>query len=161
MKVMQISVNLDVTNVEHVQALEAFTRALGGLPYTQDLNQTQSFGKTVAMTNQLLEEAPKPSQSPEDIAKAERQARGKARKAKAEAEAKALEEEDDDMLGDEDEEEDEEDPIDVATLRELTASKSKQFRAEIKAKLVELGVANVTTIPENKFKEYHKFITSL
>lgn len=37
MKIMQVSVNLDVTNIEHVEALEAFTRALGGHPFATPL----------------------------------------------------------------------------------------------------------------------------
>lgn len=51
--------------------------------------------------------------------------------------------------------------IDLATLRSKTAEKSILNRAEIKAKLAEYGAANVTSIPEEYYADYYTFITSL
>lgn len=160
MKAMQVSLNIDVANIEHVEALEVFMRTLGGHPF-----QTTVTGPT-ATPDIKVEKA---EDSAVDKVAAEKAARAAARKAKAdklkaEAEAEAAaaaaeaenEEEDDDLVGDDEEEE-----ITVATLRTLTAEKSATHRAEIKAKLVELGASNVTTMDVKHYKAYYDFITKL
>lgn len=51
--------------------------------------------------------------------------------------------------------------ITLTELRELTAAKSGDHRAAIKEELKRMKVGNVSSIPEDKFEEYHAFITEL
>lgn len=51
--------------------------------------------------------------------------------------------------------------ITIAELRELTASKSTEFRAEIKQFLKDAGVSNVSALPEDKFEQYKSFLETL
>ena len=147
MKIMQISVNVDVCNEDHVKALEVFTRALGGLSPVSEVVTT-----TAAPVKIEIEEKPK----------AVRPSRAKAKpepEPEPETEEEETEETEQDLLGDDEAEE--ELVIDSVMLRALTAPKSTTHRDVIKAKLAELGANNVSTIPEDKYKEYHDFITSL
>lgn len=150
MKIMNVSLTIDVANVKHVEALERLMRTLGDLP----------------MVENIIIPTVKDSVS-EDAALVEYPVAAKAtrtRKTKVvadepkylEAEAEQAEEEMAQAPGP-----DPVEKINLATLRALTADKATSHRAEIKEKLAELGAANVTSIPEDKYSEYHDFITSL
>lgn len=122
MKQMNISVDIDVTNLDHVEALNVFMAALG--------NREVEQSRTPVETSKKGSTKKKP-------------------------EPEIVEEQEDDFLGEEEEE------ITPAMLRDLTAPLSEDHRDKIKAKLAEYGVRNVSTIPKDKYGDYHKFITSL
>jgi hypothetical protein len=143
MKIMNVSLNIDVANVKHVEALERLMRTLGDLPMVEKIIEEHNPSIDIRIQEEL-----KPK---------------RVRKQKA---APAPEPEPEVEDEDEDEEEDlvgaeEEQEIDVATLRTLTAGKSANHRKAIKAKLAEYEVENVTSIPKEKYKDYYQFITSL
>jgi hypothetical protein len=159
MKIMNVSLTIDVCNPQQTEALKQLMDALAGTPATVQPATTSK--KIVVEEEESVEDA-------EAKAKADRKARAQKRKEKEAEEAKALaeaeeaEEEEEDFLGEtEEEEEEEEVKIDVAMLRTMTAEKSTKFRAEIKAQLTKYGVANVTSIPESKYADYYKFLTGL
>jgi hypothetical protein len=140
MKIMNVALNIDVANIEHVEALEVFMRTLGGHPMATPL------APGVVMTPVTEEKPEKP---------ARRRAAPKVEPAPAAVEETEEEEEDDDLVGDD------APKVDIAMLRTLTSEKSATHRAEIKAKLVEYGVNNVSSMPEAKYQDYYNFITSL
>jgi uncharacterized membrane protein YdbT with pleckstrin-like domain len=149
MKIMNVNLTIDVKNPQQVQALKQLMDALAG--------------ETPASSPML---AGKPAEVAEDESEKEaRRKRAEARKArKAEPAPEPEEQEQEEEEEQEGEEADilgEEEVIDIATLRTLTATKSTQFRAEIKAQLAKYGVANVTSIPENKYTDYLNFLYSL
>lgn len=49
----------------------------------------------------------------------------------------------------------------ITDVRKALASKVNAHREAIKEKLSEYGVANVTTLPEEKYAEFHVFLTNL
>jgi len=150
MKIMNVSLTIDVQNPQQVHALKQLMDALGGNETTSAPVQTP--------TQQAEDKTAVPVEYPV-AAKATR-----TRKAKVvsdepkylEAEEEQAEEEMAQAPGP-----DPVEKVNLATLRALTANKATWHRAEIKKKLEELGAANVTTIPEDKYSEYHDFITSL
>jgi ribosomal protein S8E len=147
MKIMNVNLTIDVKNPQQVQALKQLMDALAG--------------ETPASSPML---AGKPAEVAEDESEKEaRRKRAEARKArKAEPDPEPEEqEEEEEQEGEEADILGEEEVIDIATLRTLTATKSTQFRAEIKAQLAKYGVANVTSIPENKYTDYLNFLNSL
>lgn len=152
---MQISVNIDTANADHVAAALAFMNALGGHEQPSNI-----FTKRLA--EQQTEELEVDKSAQEKAAKA---ARAAARKAKAEAEAAAAKEEtedDDDLLGDDEEEEEE---LTHAILRQLTEEKVKADKTtnapKVKERLQKYGASNVTSIPKDKFRDYYEFLTKL
>ncbi len=158
---MNVSLNIDVANAKHRQALNDFMQALSDEAVVT-VAPSPKISTADAKKSTPTEPEEETEEEQEDQAKKARQARAQARKAKAkvvEPEPEDEDEEEEDFLGDEDTEEEQE--ITPAMLRTLTAEKSVEYRAEIKKKLTSYGVSNVTSIPEDKMKDYHKFITSL
>ena len=51
--------------------------------------------------------------------------------------------------------------IKISDVRAVMATKVQDHRAEIKAKLTELGANNVTSLDESVYEEFHTFLTSL
>lgn len=51
--------------------------------------------------------------------------------------------------------------IKISDVRAVMATKVQDHRAEIKAKLTELGANNVTSLDESVYEEFHAFLTSL
>lgn len=51
--------------------------------------------------------------------------------------------------------------VKVEDVRALVAEKARDHRAEVKAKLSELGAANVTTLEESKYQEFVDFLSAL
>jgi hypothetical protein len=145
MKIMNVSLTIDVQNAQQREALKQLMDALGNDGTTAPVQVT----------------APEPAPTPV------------VEKAKVKRNPKAVAEEPQKVEEDmpqacAPEPEPEEDlvgetavTIDLATLRSKTAEKSILNRAEIKAKLAEYGAANVTSIPEEYYADYYTFITSL
>jgi hypothetical protein len=144
MKIMNVSLTIDVANVKHVEALEILMRTLGDLPMVENL-RTEPAKPFEINVEQAMNGGP---------SKTVTEKATRSRKAKT----PQVEEPEADM---QEEEAPTEEKINIATLRALTAEKAATHRAEIKEKLAELGAANVTSIPEESYNEYHDFITSL
>lgn len=51
--------------------------------------------------------------------------------------------------------------LSITDVRKLLATKVNAHREAIKEKLNEYGVANVTTLPTDKYPEFYKFLTEL
>ena len=51
--------------------------------------------------------------------------------------------------------------IDINVLRKMVSERAANHRDALKAKLAELGAANVSTLDEAKFEEFHNFLTTL
>ncbi len=165
---MNVAMNIDVANIEQVEALEVFMRKLGGHPSTETLTKLSRL----SMLAETL--ANVPTDQVDDKTKADRARRAAERKAKAQAVVEEVveeeSEEEEDFLG---EEEDGQIPdLNPTFLRELTASKCDPnmnsnaenqvaCRKAVKEKLSALGVSNVTSIPEESYLEYYQFIRSL
>ena len=49
----------------------------------------------------------------------------------------------------------------IAEVRQVVASKAAAHRAEVKAKLTELGASNVTTLEPSKYQELVDYLNSL
>jgi hypothetical protein len=153
MKIMNVSLTIDVANVKQVEALERLMRTLGDLPMVENLiieaakpfeinvEQAMNGGpsKTVTEKATRSRKAKTPQVEEPDAEMAQCPSPADMQEEQAPAEEK----------------------INIATLRALTAEKAPTHRAEIKEKLAELGAANVTSIPEESYNEYHDFITSL
>lgn len=149
MKIMNVSLTIDVQNPQQVEALKQLMDALG----TNETASTPSIQRIAKQPETIGDAAPVAEKS-----KRTRQPKAVAEEPKyLEAEAEQAEEEMEQAPAPEQPKE----KINLATLRALTAEKATSHRAEIKEKLAELGAANVTSIPEEKFNEYHDFITSL
>lgn len=147
MKIMNVSLTIDVCNPQQVSALKQLMDALAGEPVNAVTPAVAI--PAVATVPTPVEEAPKATRVRKKKVEPVQQA--------VEVEADETEdevEEDDNLLGEDEE-------IDITTLRQLTAEKASTHRAEIKAKLAEFNAANVTSLPEDKYSEYLKFITSL
>lgn len=140
MKIMNVSLTIDVQNPQQVHALKQLMDALA-------TNETPN----------AIAAAPAPAATPVvEKPKVKRQPKAAAVVEEDMPQACAPEPEpEDDLMGED------EPVIDVATLRAFTAEKSILNRAEIKAKLAEYGAANVTSIPKEFYSDYHRFITSL
>lgn len=148
MKIMNVSLTIDVQNPQQVEALKQLMDALG----TNETAPTPSIQRTAKQSETIGDAAPVAEK-----AKRTRQPKAVAEEPKyLEAEAEQVEEEMEQAPAPEPKEK-----INLATLRALTAKKATSHRAEIKEKLAELGAANVTSIPEEKFNEYHDFISTL
>jgi hypothetical protein len=147
MKIMNVSLTIDVCNVKQVEALERLMRTLGELPMVETLKLEPA---------KAMQVGPGPSTTATEKATRSRKAKTpqveepEAEMAQCPSPADMQEEE-----------APAEEKINIATLRALTAEKAATHRAEIKEKLAELGAANVTSIPEESYNEYHDFITSL
>lgn len=147
MKIMNVSLTIDVANVKQVEALERLMRTLGDLPMVENLKTEPQ---------KVMQVGPGPSTTVTEKATRSRKAKTpqveepEAEMAQCPSPADMQEEE-----------APAEEKINIATLRALTAKKASTHRAEIKEKLAELGAANVTSIPEESYNEYHDFITSL
>ena len=150
MKIMNVSLTIDVQNPQQVHALKQLMDALG-------TNETAS-----APVQGTIKQEDNSAAAPVAYPVAAKTTRTRKTKVVAdepkylEAEAEQAEEEMAQAPGP-----DPVEKINLATLRALTADKATSHRAEIKEKLAELGAANVTSIPEDKYSEYHDFITSL
>lgn len=55
----------------------------------------------------------------------------------------------------------EEPAVKVEDVRALVAEKARDHRVEVKAKLSELGAANVTTLDASKYEEFVEFLSGL
>jgi len=151
MKIMNVSLTIDVCNEEHVKALEVFTRTLGGLPLATPINGSSL---KVAATVETEEEAPAKN------AAKPRPSRAKAKPVVEEVEEVETEEEEENFL-DEEEEETDDLVIDHVLLRGMVAERSAKHRPALKERFEEMGVANVSSIPENKLKSFHAFLLTL
>lgn len=162
MKIMNVSLTIDLGNPAQTQALKQLMDALGPENASKAVKEETVSHGTQAKSEEV---------SAEELEKAKRKARRDARLAKEaeearlakEAEEAEEDEEDEDFLGEEDEEDEEdgEEEITVAMLRELTSQHSKTHRDAIKKKLAEYGSANVTSIPEDNYRDYYKFLKNL
>jgi hypothetical protein len=150
MKIMNVSLTIDVANVKQVEALERLMRTLGDLPMVENL-RTEPAKPFEINVEQAMNGGP----SKTVTEKATRSRKAKAPEPEAEMDQCPT------PATMQEEEAPAEEKINIATLRALTAEKAATHRAEIKEKLAELGAANVTSIPEESYNEYHDFITSL
>jgi hypothetical protein len=144
MKIMNVQVSIDVNNPIHVDALKQFMDALA-----DNVNAAKKQHQPTKSVDKEEHEDDKPALS-EKEARAKRLA---ARKARAEAERSKEEDEDN-----------EEPEIKIATLRKLTREKIEEDednRDEIDEQLAKYKVGSVSSIPENKYKDYYDFITNL
>lgn len=152
MKIMNVSLTIDVANVKQVEALERLMRTLGDLPMVENLRTEPA--KPFEINVQAMNGGP----SRTVTEKATRSRKAKTPQVEEPEAEMAQCPSPADM---QEEEAPAEEKINIATLRALTAEKAATHRAEIKEKLAELGAANVTSIPEESYTEYHDFITSL
>jgi hypothetical protein len=168
MKIMQVTLSIDVQDAKQNEALKAFMDALGG----DEAPAPAALKKTVKAPEPDPDEEEETDneaeeQAAEEAAKKKKSARDKKRRAakKLEDEAAAkleeeeAEEDDDDNKSKEDD--DKSSDLELSTLREATAAKATKYRKEIKEKLAELGAANVSSIAEDDFQEYYDFIQAL
>lgn len=146
MKIMNVSLTIDVQNPQQVLALKQLIDALGGNEAANPVLTAQLADNGPAATP-VVEKAKRTRQPKAAVVVEEDMPQACAPEPDPEPE--------DDLMGED------EPVIDVATLRAFTAEKSILNRAEIKAKLAEYGAANVTSIPKEFYSDYHKFITSL
>lgn len=147
MKIMNVSLTIDVQNPQQVLALKQLMDALATNEIVNAIAAATAKIVTAPAATPVVEK-PKVKRQPKAAAVVEEDM----------PQACAPEPEpepEDDLMGED------EPVIDVATLRAFTAEKSILNRAEIKAKLAEYGAANVTSIPKEFYSDYHKFITSL
>jgi type IV secretory pathway VirB10-like protein len=165
MKIMQVTLSIDVQDAKQNEALKAFMDALGGneapAPVKKTVNAPEPDQVEEEETDNEAEE-----QAAEEAAKKKKSARDKKRRAakKLEDEAAAKLEEEEAEEGDDDESKEDDDKssdLELSTLREATAAKATKYRKEIKEKLAELGAANVSSIAEDDFQEYYDFIQAL
>lgn len=150
MKIMNVSLTIDVANVKHVEALERLMRTLGDLPMVENL-RTEPAKPFEINVEQAMNGGP----SKTVTEKATRSRKAKAPEPEAEMDQCPT------PATMQEEEAPTDEQINVATLRALTAEKALMHKNAIKAKLVEFGAANVTSLPKDKYNEYHDFIASL
>lgn len=157
MKIMNVSLTIDVCNVKQVEALERLMRTLGELPMVETLKLEPATA---------MEKGPGPSATVPEKATRSRKFKNVAAEQPQQVEKEMGQAPDPASMQEEEAPEEEapqqaKEKINLATLRALTAEKAIMNRAEIKEKLSQLGAANVTSIPEDKYNEYHDFIASL
>jgi hypothetical protein len=157
MKIMNVSLTIDVQNPQQVHALKQLMDALA-------TNETPNAIAAAPAPTPVVEKAkrtrqPKPvveEDMPQAPSPEPQISTATPKEAINSILANTADKYEDDLMG-----EDEAVTIDLATLRSKTAEKSILNRAEIKAKLAEYGAANVTSIPEEYYADYYTFITSL
>lgn len=143
MKIMNVSLTIDVQNAQQREALKQLMDALGNVETTAPVQVTTPAPAPI------LEKA-KVKRNPKAVAEEPQKVEEDMPQACA-----PEPEPEEDLVGETAV------TIDLATLRSKTAEKSILNRAEIKAKLAEYGAANVTSIPEEYYADYYTFITSL
>ena len=153
MKIMNVSLTIDVQNPQQVQALKQLIDSLGGNEVANPVLTAAPMADNGAAAP--VAEKPTRTRKSKAVAEEPKYLEAEAEQAEEEMAQAPGPEEEDDLVGEE------KPKVDLATLRALTAEKAILNRAVIKAKLGELGAANVTTIPENKYQEYFEFISSL
>lgn len=133
MKVMQISLKINIADPVHVHALNVFIKAINEEP----IEGIPADTKPEASTDKT-----------EDAKSTKKNtARGsKTNKVKNEEAAKA---------------EDTKSGLDISDLRKMVSEKAGDFRAEIKTKLQEYGASNVSSLDEEYFDDFMNFLKKL
>lgn len=144
MKIMNVSLTIDVQNPQQVHALKQLMDALG----TNETPNAIAAAPSPAPTPTPVVEKAKVKRNPKAVAE-------EPQKVEEDMPQACAPEPEEDLVGETAV------TIDLATLRSKTAEKSILNRAEIKAKLAEYGAANVTSIPEEYYADYYTFITSI
>lgn len=133
MSTLEVKLNVDLSDKN---SLEGLIKALSEMAAAAD-KAGSDMKKALADTSETTAEEPKP--------KAKRKTAAKP-KVKKEEPAQ---------------EETTESTVKVEDVRALVAEKARDHRAEVKAKLSELGAANVTTLEESKYQEFVDFLSAL
>lgn len=133
MSTLEVKLNVDLSDKN---GLEGLIRALSEMASAAD-----KAGVDIKKAIEATEEA-----VPEAKPKAKRKTATKPKAKKVE---------------DPEQEETTESTVKVEDVRALVAEKARDHRAEVKAKLSELGAANVTTLEESKYQEFVDFLSAL
>lgn len=172
MKIMQVSVSIDVNNADHREALNTFMEALGaeGVKVTEKAPKKESKKAPKGEVVDDDDDDEDDDEESEDWTKTRASVRAKAKDVgfkfpagtkRKEDMVEALEEYLADLDDDEDDDEDEE-PITRATLRERASILGKAgHRKAIKEKLAELGASNLSKLDEDDFEEFSDFLAEL
>ena len=152
MKLMNISLSIDVCNAEHLTALTAFAAALGG----HNLTLEQIPAPTAQATELKTEEKPKktPLKKVAPVVEAVEET------PEVETEETPEVETEEETV----EEVETENGVDRETLRGSVGALVKLDRSnadKIKAKLAEFGVASVSTLDPKDFGAFYTYIKSL
>ena len=145
MKLMQVSFNIDVTNVDHVNALDNFMRVLGE-------HEEKPKKRTPRKPAKKKDEEPAPTPEPEAETEATEEAAPEKPTKPAKEKAAKKEEPEDDK------------PMPVTELRSKVASLVKDSpdnRVAIKAKLEELGATSVSNLAIKHYDALEEFLNTL
>lgn len=154
MNLVKIEAHIDPTKSEHVEALNKFLIAVGTCYASSEKKERPSVDELEEKPKQTRKKAEKvETLSPEDFVKESEGAFKNAieEETKAEAEAEAIE-----VI--------EPETVSAPTLmqiRSLVAQKAGEHKDSIKAKLIELGAQNVSTLDAKHFQTIFAFLTEL
>lgn len=138
MSQVEIKVTIDTANSEQLAAAMQLLQSLGNgveLPKAEALKKEEPAKKQTTKKETPKEEAPKAETPKKEEAKKEEPKKETPKK--------------------------EESGIKIEDVRALLAKKVNDNRAEIKAKLTELGANNVTSLDSSKYQEFTDFLNEL
>lgn len=148
MRPIEIKVSVDLTNDAEREALNAFMAVLGGA-------QTEPSLVKVA-TPEPLKEEPKKVARPKQYKPVEEPIKEEPEQQPAAAPKSEPKQEE--PAG---EKAKEETTVTLLDLRKMVSERAAGHRDAMKAKLTELGAANVSTLDEDKYSEFHSFLLTL